>query len=215
MYDVTVGESFHNVKKWLGEIDRYAGGVVNRLLVGNKCDLEENRAVPYETAKVISRRCTPKNLYFCLWEALSSELARRLRTSWESRSWRRARRTRPMWSGLSWPWPPWWRAGRYPSCTLGAFPCGFSFPSFSGWPHSRPEWRGHRRCKSKAAASIIRPHAVRRSSAPSDVPRCVQTDCILLSHTYTRACARTHTRNGQWASTEDDGLLLMVEVTPI
>ncbi|CAA6657125.1 unnamed protein product [Spirodela intermedia] len=60
VYDVTVGESFNNVKKWLSEIDRYAGREVSRLLVGNKCDLAENRAVPYETAKVISRRCHTK-----------------------------------------------------------------------------------------------------------------------------------------------------------
>ncbi|CAA7393135.1 unnamed protein product [Spirodela intermedia] len=54
VYDVTVGESFNNVKKWLSEIDRYAGREVSRLLVGNKCDLAENRAVPYETAKAFA-----------------------------------------------------------------------------------------------------------------------------------------------------------------
>lgn len=45
-------ESFNNVKQWLSEIDRYASENVNKLLVGNKCDLAENRAVSYETAKV-------------------------------------------------------------------------------------------------------------------------------------------------------------------
>jgi len=45
-------ESFNNVKQWLNEIDRYASDNVNKLLVGNKCDLAANRAVPYETAKV-------------------------------------------------------------------------------------------------------------------------------------------------------------------
>ncbi|CAH8336835.1 unnamed protein product [Eruca vesicaria subsp. sativa] len=52
VYDVTDEESFNNVKQWLSEIDRYASDTVNKLLVGNKCDLTENRAVPYETAKV-------------------------------------------------------------------------------------------------------------------------------------------------------------------
>lgn len=52
VYDVTDEDSFNNVKQWLSEIDRYASDSVNKLLVGNKCDLTENRAVSYDTAKV-------------------------------------------------------------------------------------------------------------------------------------------------------------------
>ncbi|KHN40548.1 Ras-related protein RABD2a [Glycine soja] len=54
VYDVTDEESFNNVKQWLSEIDRYASDNVNKLLVGNKCDLEANRAVSYETAKAFA-----------------------------------------------------------------------------------------------------------------------------------------------------------------
>ena len=53
MLDVTDQESFNNVKQWLNEIDRYASENVNKLLVGNKCDLTANKVVSYETAKVI------------------------------------------------------------------------------------------------------------------------------------------------------------------
>lgn len=52
VYDVTDLESFNNVKQWLSEIDRYASENVNKLLVGNKCDLAESRAVSFDTAKV-------------------------------------------------------------------------------------------------------------------------------------------------------------------
>ena len=52
VYDVTDQESFNNVKQWLNEIDRYASENVNKLLVGNKCDLTDNRVVSYDTAKV-------------------------------------------------------------------------------------------------------------------------------------------------------------------
>ena len=52
VYDVTDQESFDNVKQWLNEIDRYASHSVNKLLVGNKCDLTANKVVSYETGKV-------------------------------------------------------------------------------------------------------------------------------------------------------------------
>ncbi|KAH9733457.1 ras-related protein RABD2a [Citrus sinensis] len=47
-------ESFNNVKQWLNEIDRYASDNVNKLLVGNKCDLTANKVVSYETAKAFA-----------------------------------------------------------------------------------------------------------------------------------------------------------------
>ncbi|KAL8137055.1 hypothetical protein V2J09_003056 [Rumex salicifolius] len=54
VYDITDQESFTNVKQWLNEIDRYASDNVNKLLVGNKADMEAERAVPYETAKAFA-----------------------------------------------------------------------------------------------------------------------------------------------------------------
>ena len=51
VYDVTDPESFNNVKQRLHEIDRYACENVNKLLVGNKSDLESKRAVQTEQAK--------------------------------------------------------------------------------------------------------------------------------------------------------------------
>jgi len=51
VYDITDKESFDNVRQWLFEIDRYASENVCKLLVGNKSDLTNKRAVEYEQAK--------------------------------------------------------------------------------------------------------------------------------------------------------------------
>ncbi|KAM3174682.1 hypothetical protein ACTXT7_010058 [Hymenolepis weldensis] len=48
VYDITDEASFTNLKTWLTEIDLYANTTVNRLLVGNKCDLSSRRAVSFE-----------------------------------------------------------------------------------------------------------------------------------------------------------------------
>jgi len=50
VYDVTDLESYNNVKQWLHEIDRYACENVNKLLVGNKSDLQGKRAVDTKDA---------------------------------------------------------------------------------------------------------------------------------------------------------------------
>ena len=51
VYDITDQDTFNNVKQWLQEIDRYASESVNKLLVGNKCDMQSKRAVETSVAK--------------------------------------------------------------------------------------------------------------------------------------------------------------------
>ncbi|XP_063703789.1 ras-related protein Rab-1A [Culicoides brevitarsis] len=50
VFDCTDQESFNNVKQWLEEIERYACENVNKLLVGNKCDLQAKKVVDTATA---------------------------------------------------------------------------------------------------------------------------------------------------------------------
>merc|ERR1712066_1043842 len=54
VYDVTDKESFNNVKHWMQEIDKYAADGVNKLLVGNKCDLSSKKVVSHDEAKELA-----------------------------------------------------------------------------------------------------------------------------------------------------------------
>ncbi|KXS22278.1 GTP-binding protein ypt1 [Gonapodya prolifera JEL478] len=51
VYDTTDKDTFHNVRQWMQEIDRYASEGVNKLLVGNKADLVNKRQVETAEAK--------------------------------------------------------------------------------------------------------------------------------------------------------------------
>ena len=53
-YDITDRESFNNVNNWLAEVKKHAGPQVIKLLVGNKCDLENERVVTSKEAKEFS-----------------------------------------------------------------------------------------------------------------------------------------------------------------
>ncbi|KAG6576443.1 GTP-binding protein YPTC1, variant [Phytophthora cinnamomi] len=54
VYDVTSQESFDHVNDWLNEVNRYASEGTCKLLVGNKSDISDNKAVSYETAKAFA-----------------------------------------------------------------------------------------------------------------------------------------------------------------
>lgn len=56
VYDVNDRETFFHVENWLQEVSRYASNDVNKLLVGNKCDILNKREVEYETARVYAEK---------------------------------------------------------------------------------------------------------------------------------------------------------------
>ncbi|KAH8328331.1 hypothetical protein KR067_008127 [Drosophila pandora] len=51
VYDITKRSSFANLQKWIEEVRRYTASNVLIILVGNKCDLEEEREVDFEEAR--------------------------------------------------------------------------------------------------------------------------------------------------------------------
>ena len=53
-YDITDRESFTAVQTWMGEVEKHASDNISRILVGNKCDLEDQRAVSFEEGQELA-----------------------------------------------------------------------------------------------------------------------------------------------------------------
>jgi len=55
VYDITNAKSFDNIAKWLRNIDEHANEDVERMILGNKCDMEEKRVISKERGESIAR----------------------------------------------------------------------------------------------------------------------------------------------------------------
>ena len=56
VYDITDKDSFRSVENWIAELDKHASENVNKMLVGNKCDLEAKRQVSLIEGQVLLSR---------------------------------------------------------------------------------------------------------------------------------------------------------------
>ena len=56
LYDVTNKDSFKNLESWLIEIEKNAKEKVLKILIGNKCDLTEDREISEEEGKAFALR---------------------------------------------------------------------------------------------------------------------------------------------------------------
>lgn len=54
VYDVTDERSFNNVRNWIRNTEQFALEGVNMLLVGNKCDMLDKRAVDKERGQALA-----------------------------------------------------------------------------------------------------------------------------------------------------------------
>ena len=46
VYDITNVRSFENLLKWFDQIEFYGLHNVEKILIGNKCDLKEEKSIP-------------------------------------------------------------------------------------------------------------------------------------------------------------------------
>ncbi|XP_054410835.1 ras-related protein Rab-3B isoform X2 [Pongo abelii] len=56
MYDITNEESFNAVQDWATQIKTYSWDNAQVILVGNKCDMEEERVVPTEKGRLLAEQ---------------------------------------------------------------------------------------------------------------------------------------------------------------
>jgi len=55
VYDITNPKSFDNIAKWLRNIDEHANEDVEKMILGNKCDMTEKRIISKEKGEAIAR----------------------------------------------------------------------------------------------------------------------------------------------------------------
>merc|ERR1711974_59727 len=54
VFDLTEEKSFANIRNWMKNIEQHASSDVNKMLIGNKCDLEDKRLITAEQAKELA-----------------------------------------------------------------------------------------------------------------------------------------------------------------
>ncbi|RVX23397.1 hypothetical protein VitviT2T_010696 [Vitis vinifera] len=69
VYDITKRQSFDHIPRWLEELRGHADKNIVIILIGNKTDLEEQRAVPTEDAKEFAEK---EGLFFLETSALEA-----------------------------------------------------------------------------------------------------------------------------------------------
>ncbi|KAL3616019.1 Ras-related protein RABA5c [Castilleja foliolosa] len=69
VYDITRNPTFESVKRWLDELNTHCDTTVAKMLVGNKCDLDNIREVSVEDGKAFAEE---EGLFFIETSALDS-----------------------------------------------------------------------------------------------------------------------------------------------
>ncbi|XP_071837934.1 ras-related protein Rab-10-like [Apostichopus japonicus] len=55
VYDITQEKTFENIAKWLRNIQEHANEDVEKMLLGNKCDMEDKRMISKERGETIAK----------------------------------------------------------------------------------------------------------------------------------------------------------------
>merc|ERR1712083_929561 len=55
VYDITDKQSFTNINTWIRSIEQNADDSISKIIIGNKCDLLEDRVVISEHGKILAK----------------------------------------------------------------------------------------------------------------------------------------------------------------
>ena len=55
VYDITNSKSFDNIEKWLRKFEEHGKQNAEKMILGNKCDLEDKRMISKERGEAIAR----------------------------------------------------------------------------------------------------------------------------------------------------------------
>jgi Ras-related protein Rab-8A len=55
VYDVTDRQTFVSIRNWVAQIQMHADVNVNKILIGNKCDMTDQRAVTFEEGEALAK----------------------------------------------------------------------------------------------------------------------------------------------------------------
>lgn len=96
VYDITQEKSFENIKNWIRNIEENAAADVEKMLLGNKCELNDKRQVTIDIY----------NIYMILYHIIFYDrFQRNVGNNWPSNmgsnSWRRLRKRASMLKRLS------------------------------------------------------------------------------------------------------------------
>ncbi|CAG5091559.1 Oidioi.mRNA.OKI2018_I69.PAR.g13132.t1.cds [Oikopleura dioica] len=75
VYDITQPKTFDNISKWLRNINEHASEDVERMLIGNKCDMEDKRLISEERGKKVAEENGIKFFETSAKENINIELA--------------------------------------------------------------------------------------------------------------------------------------------
>jgi Ras-related protein Rab-8A len=54
LYDITNEKSFDNIKTWIHNIEQHASEDVEKMILGNKCDMDEKRVISKEQGEKLA-----------------------------------------------------------------------------------------------------------------------------------------------------------------